>query len=383
MLPRKTVILAKIEATYNADPSPTQSANAILARNLKVTPLRVETEKTDWFQGFLGNTPDIPVMEECMTEFEVLMSGSGTAGVAPKYGPLLRACGHSETLLAADVTGTAQGGSTTTITLAAGASAVDGFYNGMILDATGGSGSGQSSIIVDYIGSTKVATLSIAEAIAYSATTTYAIRANAIYRPISSTFESVTLYHYRDGVLYKGLGVRGSVAFGFNAKKLPVMRFKFICLYSAVTDAAVPTTPDFSGFQTVRPSIPVWTPEMAVHSYAAKVASVDLDMSGDIQHNVWMNAESVDYVDRHPAGKMTVEAVTIATQDYFTKLRQVTLGTLGFRHGTAIANSIVVSAPQLQISGIEETTVNGVLGFDLTTTYQPKRGNDEYTICVM
>lgn len=383
MLPRKTVLLAKIESVYGTDAAPVQATNAILARNLKVTPLRVETEKTDWFQGYLGNTPDIPVLEECMTEFEVLLSGSGAAGTAPKWGPLMRACQQSETLLAADFTGTCAAGSTSTATLPGGASAVNGFYNGMVFDATGGTGSGQSSIIVDYDGATKIATFAAVEPIAYSVTTTFAIRANAIYRPISSGFEAVTIYHYRDGVLYKGLGVRGSVAIAYAAKKLPVARFKFVCLYSPVTDAALPTAPDFTGFQTVRPSIPTWTPEMAIHTYAAKVASVDLDQAGDIQHMVWMNAESVDAVDRKPAGKMTVEAVTIATKDYFNALRQVTLGTFGMRHGTAIGNSIVTSAPQLQISGVEETLVNGVLGFDLTTTFQPKRGNDEYTICVM
>src|SRR5206468_4963623 len=51
-------------------------------------------------------------------------------------------------------TGTAQGGGAGTITLDAGASAVDGFYNGMICRLTGGSGSSQIAEIVQYIGAT-------------------------------------------------------------------------------------------------------------------------------------------------------------------------------------------------------------------------------------
>jgi len=57
-------------------------------------------------------------------------------------------------------TGTAQAGAADTITLDAGASAVDNFYNGMIVRLTGGTGSGQIREIVGYVGATKVATVS-------------------------------------------------------------------------------------------------------------------------------------------------------------------------------------------------------------------------------
>lgn len=48
-------------------------------------------------------------------------------------------------------TGTLQSGGTTTVRLAAGASAVDDVYNGMTLRSTGGTGSGQERKIVDYV----------------------------------------------------------------------------------------------------------------------------------------------------------------------------------------------------------------------------------------
>lgn len=56
-------------------------------------------------------------------------------------------------------TGTATAGAATTITLAAGASAADDYYNGMVIQLTGGTGSGQYNIITDYNGTTKVATV--------------------------------------------------------------------------------------------------------------------------------------------------------------------------------------------------------------------------------
>jgi len=56
-------------------------------------------------------------------------------------------------------TGTAQAGAAGTITLDASASAVDDHYNGCLVYLNGGTGSGQARVIADYVGSTKVASV--------------------------------------------------------------------------------------------------------------------------------------------------------------------------------------------------------------------------------
>lgn len=57
---------------------------------------------------------------------------------------------------------TAQAGANTTITLDASASATDDYYNGMTVIINGGTGDEQAREIVDYVGSTKVATVDTA-----------------------------------------------------------------------------------------------------------------------------------------------------------------------------------------------------------------------------
>ena len=57
-------------------------------------------------------------------------------------------------------TGTAQGGSATTIQLAATASATNDIYNGMTVYISSGTGDGQIKVITDYVGATKTATVS-------------------------------------------------------------------------------------------------------------------------------------------------------------------------------------------------------------------------------
>lgn len=70
---------------------------------------------------------------------------------------------------------TAQAGGASTITLDAGASAVDSFYNGTAILTTGGTGAGQFRTIISYVGATKVATVDSAWATAPDNTTTFAI----------------------------------------------------------------------------------------------------------------------------------------------------------------------------------------------------------------
>lgn len=79
-------------------------------------------------------------------------------------------------------TGTAAAGGAATITLQAGSSAVDDYYNGCYIRTTGGTGGGgsggannQARRIVDYVGSTRVATVAVAWETQPSSDTTYDI----------------------------------------------------------------------------------------------------------------------------------------------------------------------------------------------------------------
>jgi hypothetical protein len=100
LLSRKRVILAKTETTYGIDPTPTGAANAILIRNLDVTPLDAEIVSRDLVRPYFGNYDQIVAAQKVQVSFEVELQGSGAAGTAPAYAPLLLACGMSETIVA-------------------------------------------------------------------------------------------------------------------------------------------------------------------------------------------------------------------------------------------------------------------------------------------
>ena len=69
--------------------------------------------------------------------------------------------------------GTLQAGTSLTVTLKATASSTDDIYNGMYVNITGGTGSGQTRLIEDYNGTTKVATVEEAWTVTPDATSTY------------------------------------------------------------------------------------------------------------------------------------------------------------------------------------------------------------------
>ncbi len=98
LLARKKLILSKEETTYGTDAAPTGALNAILTRNLSITPLAGDTVSRNLDSANLGNELQIQVGQYVQVEFEVEVAGGGAAGTAPKFGTLFKSCGFAETL---------------------------------------------------------------------------------------------------------------------------------------------------------------------------------------------------------------------------------------------------------------------------------------------
>jgi hypothetical protein len=95
---RKKILLAKTEVTYGVDPTPTGAADAILIKDLSIQVMQGATVQRNTDREVLGNELTYHVAPYTMLSFGVELAGSGTAGDAPAWAPLLLACGFSETL---------------------------------------------------------------------------------------------------------------------------------------------------------------------------------------------------------------------------------------------------------------------------------------------
>lgn len=99
LLSRKRLILAKTETTYGTDATPA-GTDAVLVRSLEVTPLEADVVSRDLIRPYLGNSDQLLANARVLCNFEVELAGSGTAGTAPRYDALLKACGMAATIVA-------------------------------------------------------------------------------------------------------------------------------------------------------------------------------------------------------------------------------------------------------------------------------------------
>jgi hypothetical protein len=104
-----------------------------------------------------GTVDGVSVVGETVGHFKLAL-----ASVSVAAGGITAASFAADTGLAPVHTGTLQAGAFDQVTLAAGASATTGRYDGHVLFITGGTGAGQKRIIAGYNGTTKVATLGTA-----------------------------------------------------------------------------------------------------------------------------------------------------------------------------------------------------------------------------
>lgn len=100
---RNKVLLAKLEVTYGTDPVPTGAANAMLTKGLTIQPYNGARVSRDLDRSTFGAQSEINTGPFVTVSFGVELAGSGTAGTAPAWAPLIQACGFTETDGASDV----------------------------------------------------------------------------------------------------------------------------------------------------------------------------------------------------------------------------------------------------------------------------------------
>jgi len=307
-LTRKRALLAKIESSYGVDPTPTGSANAILCKNLDAVPLAANTVSRDLIRAYLGEYDQLVADKHVELTFDVEMAGAGAAGDVPLYGPLLRACGMSETVDAG-------------------------------VDVT--------------------------------------------YAPVSSGFESVTIYYNVDGILHKATGCRGTVQLEIVSGQIPVYKFKFVGIYNAPTDTALPTC-DYSDFVAPLVANNGNTGSFSFFGVSSLVLqSLTLDVNNVVDFRALIGAEYTQLTDRRSNGELNFEAPTLATFNAFTTALGTAKGAMTITHGTTAGNQVIIAAPAVDVANPSYSDDNGVAMIKCPVAYIPDAGNDEFTITVL
>lgn len=97
---RNTAILAKLESAYGTDSTPDGTANALLVSRATINPLVAKPVDRELIRPYFGASEQLVGASYVEATFDVEIQGSGAAGTAPAWGPLLRACAFAETIFA-------------------------------------------------------------------------------------------------------------------------------------------------------------------------------------------------------------------------------------------------------------------------------------------
>lgn len=94
------IILVKTEATYAVDSGPTAELNAILMTDVQLQPMEGESVSRNLERPYMGAQEELNTALRATLTGSVELVGSGTPGIPPAWGPLIRACGVAEVITA-------------------------------------------------------------------------------------------------------------------------------------------------------------------------------------------------------------------------------------------------------------------------------------------
>jgi hypothetical protein len=307
LLSRRQLLLAELEVTYGTDPTPLVGSNAILVRNIEVTPLEADTVSRELIRPYLGQSEQLLTQTRVLVNFEVELAGSGTAGTAPAYGPLLRACSFTETVSAG---------------------------------------------------------------------------VSVTYEPNSDAApKSVTIYFNNDGVLHKATGCRGTFSLNCAVGEIPTIAFEFTGIYNTPTDVAL-GSPTYANQADPVVFKQGNTTGFQVFSYAGCLQSFTMELANELVYRELVGCtKQVLITNRAPAGEVMIEAVSIATKNFFSEATGNSTGNLTFQHGQTAGNIVTFTAGQIDLGNPSYSDEDGIQMLTLPYIATPTdSGNDEMEI---
>lgn len=319
---RKTAILAGMETTYGTDPTLTGVANAILVSNINFTPLNSQNVDRELLRNYFGASEELVGTANQQLSFDVEIAGSGTAGTAPAWGPLLRACAFAQVISAGnrvEYTPITDGQESVAIYLA---------------DAQGSDGQGVLHKLLGARGNVQ-------------------FKLNLAGKPVMS-FNFIGLYMAPTAA--------ANPTPTLTAFKVPLV----------VTDA---NTGDITFGGT-------YATGAITGGTAYPSRGIEFNAGNTVDHAALLGDESVDVTGRAVTGNFQLKLSAAQEVTFLGTVRANTLQSLSFQHGTVAGNIFLMFAPAVQLTNPTKQDMGGrrLIGYD--ARFLPVAGNDELTICM-
>jgi hypothetical protein len=356
---RFAVVFAKVETTSGTDViagSPVQADFITGDASIRFNPQLVQDPS---FSGTLDSLAPVIGGTQPMIELRVPLRGSGTAGTAPAFGSLLRACTMAETVTAAAIAATAATAGTAgtypgtaTATLATPYAATAQLYRGMPAILAVNPVGGAVTPILNYtVG--RVATLGDAFAATLDTSTTVALPINVLYGPSSdeSVHKTVTVYIYRDGYRWRFTGCTGNVRLELANGGMGILVFS---LMGQELDQGASANPSgINAGVTVSPPI-FQAGKCRLFGVKAQVSQARWDLGVNVA--LPPDPEATNSVGPGvPVGRTTTVDFdplidTVTQANIWTQFRAGFTGAFYAQLGTTAGNRFLISQPGLRMS---------------------------------
>jgi len=200
------------------------------------------------------------------------------------------------------------------------------------------------------------------------------------YNPISSGFASLTLYAYRDGMLYKVTGARGTFEFTSEAGGYPKIKWTFKGLFNDPVDAALPAATYDSAVPPIAESAALTIGGWAAGVYGAFSFSLENTLAVKKDINSAEGLHSISITGREPKGTFDPLAVLEATRDFWAKWKAAAQEAFSITIGSTQYNRIEVTAPKVQASEINPGDREGELSYEVALHFAQDTGDDELVL---
>jgi len=199
------------------------------------------------------------------------------------------------------------------------------------------------------------------------------------YEPVSTGFESMTMYYYEDGKRYIFTGLRGTATASLKSGQPGMISFTMTGHFGAKSDTAI-ISPTYDS--AVAPI--VVSGGFTVDSYAAVISELSMDMGINIITQDDMNsADSYGEVligTRDVKGNIDPIDTLIASKDFIDdwetgSVMALTTGLIG-----AAGNQYQLSMPAISYRDVSVADRNGVRSFGLPFGAAETTGDNEFSL---
>lgn len=200
------------------------------------------------------------------------------------------------------------------------------------------------------------------------------------YAPVSSGFETATLYLYFDGILHKLTGAMGTFSIASEAGQYGTINFEFTGQYNDPVDNDVPS----AVYEAVNLPPPIFElAKLRMDSEDITVQSLSFTQNNQIVPRPDANSSDGYYgvrlVGRSPEGGVNPEARRVSEYDFWAKMKSAVGMNFSVRWGTSAGNTVWMKGPQVQYTGLTYQDRDGMRVYDAALSFTRESGDDEVT----